>query len=52
MGWEEDYTLSQKWHKDEWAKARTDQQRFPVLVLATAIDTYGSSVTGSTGASF
>jgi 5-methylcytosine-specific restriction endonuclease McrA len=31
-----DYTLSQKWHKDEWAKARTDQQRFPVLVLATA----------------
>ena len=31
-----DYTLSQKWHKDEWAKARTAQQRFPVLVLATA----------------
>lgn len=30
------YTLSQKRHKDEWAKDRTDQQRFPVLVLATA----------------
>jgi 5-methylcytosine-specific restriction endonuclease McrA len=30
------YTLSQRPHKDEWARDRAAQQRFPVLVMRTA----------------